>query len=181
MPHPFRVLIISLQTLLLLTISHINTTTYAKIEINRYYIRYDIKSTGHQIFDAQLTMIPAPEEFRAENFSMSQFSGVLAAEPVGESRKALELRAKEDALKMILRTRGLKSVTSRDTDTVVSYEGVVRVPMGLWLSEYDDAVGGYPFTARVRFSPLAFPDQWGYLGIKRRVTDTIHNLFELFR
>lgn len=181
MPHTFRAVIISLQTVLILSFSLINTNTYAKIEINKYYIRYDVKSTGHQIFDAQLTMIPAPEEFRAENFSMSQFSSVLAAEPVGESRKALELRAKEDALKMILKTRGLKSVTSRDTDTVVSYEGVVRVPMGLWLSEYDDTVRGYPFTARVHFSPLAFPDQWGYLGVKRRVKDTIHSFFELFR
>lgn len=166
---------------LILTFILINTDICDGSKINQYYIRYDVKSVDHQIFDTRLTMIPAQEEFRAEKFALSRFSGILAAGPVGDARPNLELKAKEDALKMILKTKGLKSVTSRDTDTVVSYEGVVKVPIRLRLSTYDKGFKGYPYTVQVRFSPLSFPDKWGYMGLKKKAVETFYEFFEMFR
>jgi hypothetical protein len=148
--------------------------------IDHYYIRYDFKSTRNQITDARLTMVPADNGFRAENFSLSQISGVISSHGQ-EPKQAMEKRVKESALKNLLENKGLKSIKARNHDTIVSYEGVIITPMDISILAYDTGRGGYGYTARIQFSPIAFPDQWERLEFKHKIKDFFHDFFMFFK
>jgi hypothetical protein len=148
--------------------------------IDHYYVRYDFKSSKNQITDARLTMVPADNEFRAENFSLSQVSGVISSHG-RESKPAIEKRVKENALKHLLENKGLKSVKTHNHDTIVSYEGVVITPMDISILAYDDDREGYGYRARIQFCPIAFPDQWEGLNFKHKLKEFFHDFFMLFK
>ena len=93
-----------------------------------YYVRYDIKYADNRITDENLLMVPAENEFRKEKFSRATIAGVISMTS-GESKNHLFSRARDQALKQLLRTRGLTSVTSENRVTIVSHEGVVRTPV----------------------------------------------------
>ena len=69
--------------------------------IDHYYIRYDIKSSKNQIKEERLTMVPANNDFRGENFSVLNISRAISADP-GESPQTLDRLAQKHALQWIL-------------------------------------------------------------------------------
>ncbi|MEE4362641.1 MAG: hypothetical protein V2J08_01845 [Desulfotignum sp.] len=96
--------------------------------LETYYVRYDIKYADNRITDENLLMVPAENEFRMEKFSRATIAGVISMTS-GESKNHLFSRARDQALKQLLKTRGLTSVTSENRVTIVSHEGVVRTPV----------------------------------------------------
>ena len=149
-------------------------------EIATYYIRFDFKSSSQRITDGKLTMVPTHEEFRAVNFSYFPISGIISALPQ-EMAQTIEAKAKQNAFIQLLEQKGLKSVTTRNYDTVISYEGCVQMPVALFISPYDDTNKGFPYTARVLFSPLSFPDEWESLHRQFKIKELLDNFLLLFQ
>lgn len=148
--------------------------------IATYYIRFDLKSSKQRLTDGKLTMVPAYEDFRAVNFSYFPVSGIIRALPQ-EAPRTIEAKAKQNAFIQLLEQKGLKSVTTLDYDTIISYEGCVQVPVALFISPFDDKHKGFPYTARVLFSPLSFPDQWESLHHQFKVKKLLDNFFLFFQ
>ncbi len=148
--------------------------------ISRYYIRFDLKSSSQRITDGKLTMVPAHEEFRAANFSSFPVSGIIPALPQ-EAAQTIEAKVKQNAFIQLLEQKGLKSVTTLNYDTIVSYEGCVQMPITLFISPYDDKKKGFPYTARILFSPLSFPDQWESLHRQFKIKKLLDNFFLFFQ
>ncbi len=148
--------------------------------LKNYYIRYDIKSSKHKIVDANLLMIPAKEDFRAEEFLKISTSGVIFLTP-GESKNTLYQLAKEQALKSVLEKKGLKSVKTKDSDTVISYEGAVITPVEITEKSYNEDKNTYHYEAKIEFSPIAFPDKWKSLGMKYKIKRAFTDFLELFK
>lgn len=148
--------------------------------IDTYYIRFDLKSASQRISDGKLTMVPAHNDFRAANFSCFPVSGIVPALPQ-EATHTIEAKAKQNAFIQLLEQKGLKSITTLNYDTVVSYEGCVQVPVALFIAPYDDENKGFPYTARILFSPLSFPDQWESLRRQFKVKELINNFFLFFQ
>ena len=149
-------------------------------EITTYYIRFDLKSSSQRITDGKLTMVPANEEFRAANFSYFPISGIIPALPQ-EMAQTIEAKAKQNAFIQLLEQKGLKSVRTLNYDTIISYEGCVQMPVALFISPYDDKNKGFPYTARVLFSPLSFPDQWESLRRRFKIKKLLDNFFLFFQ
>jgi hypothetical protein len=149
-------------------------------EISTYYIRFDLKSANQRITDGKLTMVPAHEEFRAAKFSCFPISGIIPALPQ-EAAPTIEAKIKQNAFIQLLEQNGLKSVTTLNYDTIVSYEGCVQMPMTLFISPYDDKNKGFPYTARGLFSPLSFPDQWESLRRQFKIKKLLDNFFLFFQ
>jgi hypothetical protein len=148
--------------------------------ISTYYIRFDLKSSSQRITDGKLTMVPAEEEFRAAKFSCFPISGIIPALPQ-EANRTIEAKVKQNAFIQLLEQQGLKSVKALNYDTIVSYEGCVQVPISLFISPYDDKSKGFPYTARVVFSPLNFPDQWESLRHRFKIKKLLDNFFLFFQ
>ena len=148
--------------------------------ISKYYIRFDLKSSNQRITDGKLTMVPAHEEFRAAKFSYFPISGIIQALPQ-EADQTIEAKVKQNAFIQLLEQQGLKSVRTLDHDTIVSYEGCVQIPVSLFISPYDDKNKGFPYTARILFSPLSFPDQWESLRRQFKIKKLLDNFFFFFQ
>ena len=172
-----------LVTLLLVPIvMFINSsiTIHAYEGIETYYIRYDVKSSKNKIMGDDLLMIPAKNDFRAENFSQISTTGVISAAP-GESKISVEKRIKNNSLKAILVDNGLKSVKVKDVDTVISYEGVIITPLNILKNTYNEKKNIFLYEVQVEFSPIAFPDKWETLKIKDRIKEVFYDFFQLFK
>ncbi len=181
MPFFFKNQILFLTMLILLYLTFgINGPAKASEGIDHYYIRYDIKSGNNKIIDEHLTMVPANNDFRAEKFSPSLVSNAISADP-GDSKQTIDTLAKENALKLVLEKKGLKSVKTHNNETIISYEGMIITPIALSISAYDGARGGYGYTARIQFAPIAFPDQWETLKMKNRIKEIFHDFLLLFK
>ncbi|MCP4020199.1 MAG: hypothetical protein GY729_00010 [Desulfobacteraceae bacterium] len=148
--------------------------------LKHYYLRYDVKSSKHKIANSNLVMVPAKNEFRAVKFELITLSGVIFLTP-GESKNSIIQSAKEHALKTILEQKGLKSVKTKDMDTVVSYEGAIITPINIVEKKYDKREQSFYFDATFDFCPIAFPDQWESLGFQHRVKKAFQGFFSLFR
>ncbi len=170
-------------TLLLLPLMMFITssiTIHAYEGIETYYIRYDVKSSKNKIMGDDLLMIPAKNDFRAENFSQISTTGVISAAP-GESKLSVEKRIKNNSLKAILVNNGLKSVKVKDVDTVISYEGVIITPLNILKNTYNEEQNNYSYEVQIEFSPIAFPDKWETLNIKHRIKEIFYDFFQLFK
>jgi hypothetical protein len=154
--------------------------TIAYEGIKTYYIRYDVKSSKNSVIDDNLLMTPAKNEFRAEKFSQIAISGVISAD-LNETRILIEKKIKDDALKSVLITKGLKSVKVKDYDTVVSYEGVIITPVKILKKNYNENQNHYAYEAMVEFSPIAFPDRWETLNMKYKLKRVVYDFLELFK
>ncbi|MCD4718333.1 MAG: hypothetical protein K8S13_00530 [Desulfobacula sp.] len=157
-----------------------SNTIHAYEGIETYYIRYDVKSSSNRIIDDNLMMIPAKNDFRAEKFSQISATGVISAAP-GESKISVEKRIRDDSLKTILVNNGLKSVKTKDVDTVISYEGVIITPLNILKNTYNEEKSIFLYEVQIEFSPIAFPDKWETLNIKHRVKAIFHDFFQLFK
>lgn len=155
-------------------------SAFADEGINYFYIRFDIKSSANKIQNENLIMAPAQNDFRAEKFSRIPVSGVISAAP-GESNESTQKRIRENALKNILLNNGLKSVKTKDYDTVVSYEGVIITPLTLVKNIYVEERNGYMYEIGVEFSPIAFPDRWETLNMRHKIKELFYDFFQLFK
>lgn len=168
-----------LSALIFGALTPINLAMAEHTAINTYYIRYDIKSSKHQITDENLLMIPAKDEFRSEKFSLISLPCVISMTP-GESKKQILQRAKNQALQNILREKGLRSVKSKNLVTIISYEGVIIAPIDIL-----GIPGGNPaqfaYTAQFGFSPLAFPDQWQNLKLSAAIKEKLNDFFSFIK
>ncbi len=180
MPADYKFFVLYVLLFACLTICVLISATYPDEGIDRYYIKYDIKSSKNIVMNDNLLMIPAKNDFRAEKFSRISVSGVLSA-ALGESNESAQKRIKENALKHILLNNGLKSVKTKDYDTVVSYEGMIITPLTLIKNTYNEERNGYLYEVRVEFSPIAFPDRWETLNMKYKIKEFFYDFFQLFK
>ena len=127
-----------------------------------------------------LLMVPAKNDFRAENFSQISTTGVISAAQ-GKSKKSIEKQIRENALKSILVKNGLKSVKTKDYDTVISYEGVIITPLNILKNTYNEEQDNFIYEIQVEFTPIAFPDQWETLNMKHKIKEIFYNFFQLFK
>jgi len=171
--------------------------------LETYYVRYDIKYAYNRITDENLLMVPAENEFRMEKFSRASIAGVISMTS-GESKNQLFSRARDQALKQLLKTRGLTSVTSENAVTIVSHEGVVRTPVQIVPEQGAVPEQGsvqeqsavpeqepgmisregapiFSYTAETFFAPLAFPDQWEKLKARAYIKEKIDAFFQLLK
>ncbi len=157
-----------------------STAIQAYEGIETYYIRYDVKSSRNKITGDDLLMIPAKNDFRAENFSQISTTGVISAAQ-GKSKKSIEKQIRDNALKAILVKNGLKSVKTKDYDTVISYEGVIITPLNILKNTYNEEQDNFIYEIQVEFTPIAFPDQWETLNMKHKIKEIFYNFFQLFK
>lgn len=144
-----------------------------------FYVRYDIRTSGHVLMDDHLLMVPAEKDFRAENFSRIVMSGILTAEP-GLGPPEATRRIRDAVLKQVLMDKGLASVSARDHDTVVGYEGMVLLPLAVQ-PVYNPDQKGYGYRVELTFSPIAFPDRWKALGLKHRIKEMVKDVIQWFQ
>ncbi len=157
-----------------------NTGIQAYEGIETYYIRYDVKSSKNRIIDDNLLMVPTENDFRAENFSHFSATGVISASP-GDPGQSVEQQIRNHALKTILLKNGLKSVKTKDHDTVISYEGVITTPLKILEHAYNEKQNHYTYKAQGEFSAIAFPDEWKKLSVKMRIKKMMSDFFDLFK
>ncbi len=148
--------------------------------IQTYYIRYDIKTSNNKIVEDNLIMVPAENEFRAENFSQIRVKGAISADPQ-DSEPGVSKKIREDAMKTALMKHGLKSIKTKDNDTVLSCEGAVITPLTIIKKVYNRQKGTYVYTIRMQFAPIAFPDRWNRLGVKYRIRELMHDFIQFFK
>lgn len=150
--------------------------------LQTYYIRYDVKSSKNKIVEDHLLMVPAENDFRAENFSVITVSGAISADPAGtDTDRSVANRIQEDCLQSVLVQRGLKSIKTKDTDTIISYEGVISAPVRISKNTYISHLNHFSYTTQVEFSPIAFPDRWDKLNIQFQLKQKLNDFFDLFR
>ncbi len=162
--------------ILLVVIQGLALPIQATQAIDHYYARYDIKSSGHRIVDTNLLMIPSKNEFRSEKFSLILTSSLVKIIP-GQAEEDMLMRAKKTAVKSILETHGLKSVQTRDQDTVVSYEGAVITPIKVIETVCDPKQNTCRVSVSVMFSPLSFPDQWEKQKLAYKIKQFFNDFF----
>jgi len=175
---PYAMLKICLSALIISILIYSQSPSYEGI--NTYYLRYDVKSSKNQIIDDNLVMVAAKNEFRAENFSFIPISGEISADSDG-SNPSIENRIQAQAFKTILIKSGLKSINSKDLDTVISYEGVIITPIKIIKKTFNEIENTYRFEASIEFSPIAFPDKWESLHGKNKLKQLFSDFFQLFK
>lgn len=148
--------------------------------IQKYYVRYEVKSSRNRIKNENLLMIPVKNEFRSEKFSHQIISGAISADS-GFKNKHIDLIIQEDALKTILKNEGLKSVHIKDVDTIISYEGAILSPINILSKSYDPTENRYQYNLEIEFSPIAFPDQWKNKKNVHNLKSIISDFLELFK
>ena len=169
----------TISFLLILSIL-IPATALCKGGITLYYIRYDVKTSKHQIVDTNLIMVPGENEFRAAKFSVIQTYGAISA-TYNESETTLTKFAKENAIISLLRKNGLKSVQSKDYETVVSYEGAIKTPVTILEKGFEEESGSYFIKIEADFSPIAFPEKWKKLKIKNEIRKFFSGFVSFFK
>jgi hypothetical protein len=180
MPRFINFLVLAFSTLFIFgVLMQANPVRAEQTAINTYYIRYDIKSSKHQITDENLLMVPAKNEFRTAKFSLISLPCVISMTP-GESKNQIQQRAKNQALKSILLKEGLKSVKSKNWVTIISYEGVIISPIDIIGMQGNDPAQ-FAYTAQFGFSPLAFPDQWQNLKFTTTIKEKLNDFFSFFK
>ena len=125
-------------------------------------------------------MIPCENEFRAENFSIIQTYGAISA-TYNESENTLTKFAKENAIISLLRENGLRSVQSKDYDTVVSYEGVIKTPVIILEKGFVKKSNSFFIKIETNFSPVSFPDKWRNLKTKSRIKEFFSGFISFFK
>lgn len=175
---PFLLLFVSIILLFPIVLTPSSVSCNEGIEL--YYIRYDVKTSKHQIVDTNLIMIPSENEFRAEKFSIIQTYGAISA-TFNESENTLTKFAKENAIISLLRKNGLRSVKSKDYETVVSYEGAIKTPVIILEKGLVEKNSSYFVKIQTNFSPVAFPDKWENLKTKSQIKKFFSNFISLFK
>jgi hypothetical protein len=152
-------------------------TLHAGEGITAYYIRYDVKSSKNRVIDDNLLMVPAKNDFRAEKFSQFSITGAISAAP-GGPKVSIEKRIRENVVKTILVNQGLKSIKTKDHDTVISYEGRIMTPLNILKNTYDEKNNQYVYDVQIEFSPIAFPDKWKTLNRYHKIKQVFDEFFQ---
>ncbi len=156
-----------------------------------YYVRYDTFMVNNRSVRENLVMVPAYNEFRIKQFEQVRIPRSIPL-PRSFQKEELRTRALESAIKHVLETRGLIYVTTLNTTTAVSYEGLVKAPFhiqpgasetGEQESQPARTNGGPIFscTAQFAFSPLSFPNQWEKQKHLEHLKQKISDLWEILR
>lgn len=164
------------------------TAASSDSEISVYYVRFDIKSANNRIERSNLLMVPAENEFRMENFTSFVISGGADYTASGKPGMAIQTRAEHNAIKNFLEIHGLESVKSQSTtvnglahsETVVSFEGAIRLPHRTVSSSFDADSGLYTVTIEISFAPLAFPDKWPEMQLKYKIRTLFRKMMSIF-
>ncbi|MBF0573480.1 MAG: hypothetical protein HQK69_06945 [Desulfamplus sp.] len=170
---------------------------HAEISTSIYYVRFDIKSVDNRIERSNLLMVPAEDEFRQKQFTSFVISGSADYLANGQKGVDIQTRAAHNAIRNFLEENGLESVKSQSTtvkglahdktdahgqtmvneQTVVSFEGAIKLPYKILSSKFNSETGIYSVTIEITFAPLAFPDKWD----KMLLNHEIKMLFNQFR
>ncbi len=157
-----------------------------------YYVRYDTFMVNNRSVRENLVMVPAYNEFRIKQFEQVRIPRTIPL-PRSFQKEDLRTLALETAIKHVLETRGLIYVTTLNTTTAVSYEGLVKTPFhiqpgepGAWEQEKESAGSNgnpqfFSCTAQFEFSPLSFPNQWERQKHLAQVKQKISDLWEILR
>lgn len=153
-----------------------------------YYVRFDVKSVDNRIERSNLLMVAADNEFRQENFSSFVITGSADYRATGAKGVNLETRAAHNAIRNFLESNGLQSVKSQSTSvnglahdqTVVSFEGAVRLPYKIVKSTFNEKTAIYSVAIELRFAPLAFPDQWEKMLFKHKIKKLFNDFKSFF-
>ncbi|MEA1969605.1 MAG: hypothetical protein U9N77_15470 [Thermodesulfobacteriota bacterium] len=156
-------------------------------EIKIFYARFDIKYSNNTIEKSNLLIIPAENDFRAEKFTTMIISGH-ADYSTTNAKTDIKTRAKHNAVKALLEHHGLKSLKSKSSkinnffhnETVMSYEGAVKLPCQIVDVTFDKKHGGCRIKIKIEFAATAFPDKWRILQIKQKIEQTIDDILSLF-
>lgn len=178
MPMKRNIFLLFLSTMILLVVIVLNGFGYEGI--STYYVRYDVKSVNNRITNDNLLIIPAEDEFRVENFSIISMSGDISAEGFSQTGSKDQM-IRDHVLKTILVEKGLKSVTSKDAETTISYEGSVKLPATIQQKRYHQSTNRLTYEAEIEFSPISFPDKWDSMRVKKNIKNFFYEFFNLFR
>ncbi len=153
-----------------------------------FYARLDIKYSDNRVKKSNFIMIPSDNEFRSVNFTYRLISGT-ADYAHNDPNIPIEKRAEHNAIQCLLEQYGLKSIKSKSTyfnnsghnETVVSYEGLVKLPCKIIKKKFNKKNNACTITIKIAFSPIAFPDQWSMLKLKYKIQQFINNIISLFK
>ncbi len=157
-----------------------------------YYVRYDTFMVNNRSVRENLVMVPAYNEFRIKRFEQVRIQRRI---PLSRSfqKEDLRTRALEAAIKHVLETKGLIYVTTLNTTTAVSYEGLVKTPFHIQSEVPGESKQDFPpagdnanpstfaYTARFDFTPLSFPNQWERQKHLDHLKQKISDLWEIIR
>ena len=153
-------------------------------ESSLYYVRYDYKTRNGLLVESNLLMIPAKEEFRIKSFMKYRITGKALVSEKSDPLSA----AKQDALKNILQSFGIKSIhnksisdqTNHNEETVLSYEGLIKTPYYILNQGFTDNSNHYEVEMDIFFSPITYPSDWSFNYFKKKLYDILHNMISVF-
>ncbi len=165
-----------------------------------YYVRFDIKSVNNRVERSNLLIVPTEYEFRQEKFTSFIIHGSANYSATDVNGLDIQTRAIHNAIKNFLEEHGLESVKSQSTtvrglaqdeidfhghtlvndQTVVSFEGVVKLPYKILSNSFNKEIGIYSVTIQLEFAPLAFPDKWTDMRFKHKVKMLLNNFKSFF-
>ncbi len=157
-----------------------------------YYVRYDTFMVNNRSVRENLVMVPAYKEFRIKKFEQVHIQKSIPL-PRPFQKEDLRTRALKAAIKQALETNGLIYVTTLNTTTAVSYEGLVKTPFHIQSEAPGESkqdvppAGGngtppvFAYTARFDFTPLSFPNQWEKQKHLDHLKQNISDLWEIIR
>ncbi|MBF0467359.1 MAG: hypothetical protein HQK61_00495 [Desulfamplus sp.] len=166
---------------------------YGKDTLPVYYVRFDIKSVDNRMARSNLLIVPSDNEFRQEGFLDFVISGSADYSATGTKGVDIQTRAAHNAIKNFLEANGLQSVKSQSTtvnglahgqsmvngQTVVSFEGAVKLPYKVIQGSFNKQTGIYSVTIELSFAPLAFPDKWKDMLFRHQIK-MLFNEFKSF-
>jgi hypothetical protein len=147
-----------------------------------FYIRTDMKVVNGIITEKNLLMNPAGDDFRANKLKPYSVAGT----PDEKSNFSPDISAEHNALINLLENHGLKSIQNKTVnsafqvheETILSYEGIIIVPYKKNISFNKN--GELIATIEVMYSPLADPEKWSWLFLKKKVVDFFGYMLSLF-
>ncbi len=173
---------------------------YSNNSLSVYYVRFDVKSVDNRIERSNLLIVPSENEFRQEKFTKFIISGSADYSATDANGLDIQTRAIHNAIKNFLEENGLESVKSQSTtvrglaqdrtdfhgqtlvndQTVVSFEGAVKLPYKILSSSFNKEIGIYSVTMQLEFAPLAFPDRWKDMRFKHKIKMLLNDFKSFF-
>lgn len=150
-----------------------------------FYIRLDQKTRNGVYLTDVLTMTPADDDFRKLSFRKIRIKGQVLT----SSGTDYMLEARNDAYENLLIKKGTKSIRAKIKkdnessleESVVSYEGYVKIPHKVAEQHYSADGKTFHMSIDVEFAPMACPSRWSYYRIKKSISDTFRYFFSFFQ
>ena len=150
---------------------------------SKYYVKLEVKSKNTQFSGSNLQFAPAIDEFKADDFNTVLVTGVT------DETENTYSNALDNAISEVLLKYGLQSVkTVSDNlnseareEIIVKYEGMVSLPVTVlrtW-EHMDGETHVLAYDLKIKFSPIAYPDEWSYLYYKKEMIDNVKDFFSL--